>query len=217
MQSYDLIIIGGGSGGIASANRAASYGARCLLIEQGPLGGTCVNLGCVPKKVVWHAAHHALALKQAADYGFKLESKGFDWSRLKKARDAYIHRLKGIYANTLDRNRVEVRSGTASFVDAHRISVEGECVAAERILIATGAYPEVPAIPGAQLGMTSDDFFALESQPARVAIIGSGYIAVELAGLFNALGTQVSLIVRNERLLREFDESLAEALAQVYL
>ncbi|MCI0652980.1 MAG: glutathione-disulfide reductase [Methylococcaceae bacterium] len=215
-RSYDLIIIGGGSGGIATANRAAGYGARCLLIEQGPLGGTCVNLGCVPKKVMWHAAHQAIALQQAADYGFEIEYKNFDWSYLKKARDAYIHRLNDIYAHTLDHNGVEVRSGSASFMDANTVSVNGDQFGAQRILIATGACPGVPNIPGAELGITSDDFFALDNQPARVAIIGSGYIAVELAGVFNALGTEVTLIARKDRLLRDFDESLAQALATRY-
>ncbi|MGH8551630.1 MAG: glutathione-disulfide reductase [Methylococcales bacterium] len=215
-RPYDLIIIGGGSGGVATANRAAGYGARCLLIEHGPLGGTCVNVGCVPKKVMWHAAHHAIALEQAADYGFELEYKNFDWSYLKKARDAYIHRLNDIYAHTLDRNRVEVQSGTANFIDANTVSVNGDRFGAKRILIATGAYPGVPNIPGAELGITSDDFFALDNQPVRVAIIGSGYIAVELAGVFNALGTEVTLIARKDRLLRDFDESLAQALASRY-
>lgn len=216
IRPLDLIIIGGGSGGIATANRAASYGARCLLFEQGPLGGTCVNVGCVPKKVMWHAAHHAESLKQAGDYGFELECKKFDWFHLKKARDAYVQRLNQIYRNTLDRNRVEVRSGTASFVDAHRVSLNGEFFEAQRIVIATGAYPSIPDIPGANLGITSDDFFALKSQPARVAIIGSGYIAVELAGVFNALGTEVTLVVRKNRLLANFDEAIATTLAAQY-
>ncbi|MGR9107938.1 MAG: glutathione-disulfide reductase [Gammaproteobacteria bacterium] len=216
MIRYDLIVIGGGSGGIATANRAASYGARCLLIEQGPLGGTCVNAGCVPKKVMWHAAQHAAALQQAADYGFEIEYKRFDWLHLKKARDAYIHRLNGLYAQTLERNRVEFRSGTAAFADANTVVLNGSRYAAERILIATGAYPTVPEVPGARLGITSDDFFALDAQPERVAIIGSGYIAVELAGVFNALGTKVTLVARKERLLRDFDESLGHSLAAQY-
>ncbi|MCI0732239.1 MAG: glutathione-disulfide reductase [Methylococcaceae bacterium] len=215
-RPYDLIVIGGGSGGIATANRAAGYGARCLLIEQGPLGGTCVNAGCVPKKVMWHAAQHAGSLKQARDYGFDIECKNFDWFLLKKNRDAYIQRLNEIYRHTLDRNGVEVRSGTASFAGANSVSLHGELLGAERILIATGAYPTIPNVPGAVLGITSDDFFALESQPERVAIIGSGYIAVELAGVFSALGTEVTLIARKDRLLRDFDATLAETLAAHY-
>lgn len=215
-QRYDLVIIGGGSGGIAAANRAAEYGARCLLVEKARLGGTCVNLGCVPKKVMWHAARHAVSLKQAGDYGFEFDFKNFDWGSLKKARDRYVRRLTEIYARTLDKNRVEVRVGTASFVDPNTVFSNGESFEAERILIATGGYPSIPKIPGAQLGITSDDFFALESQPERVAIVGSGYVAVELAGVFNALGTEVTLIARKERLLRHFDEMLAENLATHY-
>ncbi|MGH8549711.1 MAG: FAD-dependent oxidoreductase, partial [Methylococcales bacterium] len=213
---FDLIIIGGGSGGIATANRAAGYGARCLLIEQARLGGTCVHAGCVPKKVMWHAAQHARSLLQAEDYGFDIERKNFDWFALKRGRDTYIQRLNEIYRNTLDRNLVEVRSGTASFVDANTVSSQGELFCADRILIATGAYPSIPNVPGAGLGITSDDFFALESQPERVAIIGSGYIAVELAGIFNALGTEVHLIARKARLLRDFDETLAQTLETNY-
>lgn len=216
-QNYDLIIVGGGSGGIAAANRAASYGAKCLLIEQGRLGGTCVNVGCVPKKVMWHAAHHAASLKQSPDYGFIFDYKIFDWSTLKKGRDAYIERLNKIYGETLDRNSVATRSGIASFIDPHSVSVNNETFSADRILIATGAYPSIPNIPGTELGITSDDFFALENQPERVAIIGSGYIAVELAGVFHALGTNVTLIARKNRLLREFDGTLANALKESYL
>jgi glutathione reductase (NADPH) len=215
-QPYDLIIIGGGSGGIAAANRAAGYGARCLLIEQGPLGGTCVNSGCVPKKVMWHAAQHASSLKQAKDYGFEVEIKRLDWGYLKKARQAYIQRLNALYGQTLDRNRVTFLRGTASFVDAHRVSLNAEIFTADRILIATGGYPSIPDTAGAHLGITSDDFFRLESQPDRVAIIGGGYIAVELAGVFHALGTEVTVIARKDRLLREFDEILAETLLARY-
>jgi glutathione reductase (NADPH) len=215
-RQYDLIIIGGGSGGIATANRAANYGAHCLLIEQGPLGGTCVNVGCVPKKVMWFAARHGEAIKQANGYGFDVQVRGFSWQTLKQARDAYIRRLNGIYENTLDRNRVDVENGRASFVDPHTIRVNDNLFHGHRVLIATGARPTLPDLPGSQLGITSDGFFSLEQQPDHVAIIGSGYIAVELAGVFNALGTEVTLIARGNRLLRSFDQTLSQSLAEHY-
>ncbi len=213
---YDLIVIGGGSGGIATANRAASYGARCLLIEQARLGGTCVNVGCVPKKVMWHAANHATNIGKAADYGFDIDINGFDWHHLKTARDTYIEHLNGVYMGNLNRNDVAVETGTASFVDKHTVSVDQSIFRADKILIATGAYPNLPNIPGVELGITSDDFFALERQPKRVAIVGSGYIAVELAGVYRALGTEVCLLVRKDVVLREFDSTLSTALVELY-
>ena len=211
---YDLLVIGGGSGGLAHAQRAAEYGANAAVIEYGPLGGTCVNVGCVPKKVMWYAAHHAHQFHHAPNYGFDIEVKGHDWHALKARRDAYIERLNGIYENNLDKRGVTYITGAASFVDAHTVSVDGREYAADRIVIATGGQPMVPEIPGAELGITSDGFFELEERPQRVLIAGSGYVAVELAGVFNALGSDVQLVVRKDGVLRSFDSMLSTQLME---
>ena len=165
---FDLLVIGGGSGGLAHAQRAAEYGASAAVVEYGPLGGTCVNVGCVPKKVMWYAAHHAHSFHHLADYGFDVEVKGHDWTALKQRRDAYIERLNGIYENNLDKRGVTYLRGRARFVDANTVDIDGEQVQADRIVIATGGRPMVPEIPGAELGITSDDFFELEDRPQRV-------------------------------------------------
>ncbi len=209
---YDLIVIGAGSGGIAVARRAAAYGARCLVIEEGRLGGTCVNRGCVPKKMLWYAAGLAEALVDAPDYGFSVETKGFDWASMQHAREAYIERLNGIYATMLDDSNVQLMTGQARFVAEKKITVDDQLVSAEHIVIACGGRPSRADIPGAALGMTSDDFFALQQQPQRVAIVGAGYIAVELAGLLQALGSEVSLFLRREHFLGRFDATIREAL-----
>ena len=210
---YDYLVIGGGSGGVASARRAAEYGARVLLIEADRLGGTCVNVGCVPKKVMWYAAGIAHALEDAAGYGFTVDGHAFDWATLKERRDAYIARLNGIYAGMLDKAGVTVVRGFARFVDAHTVDVDGRRYSAAHITIATGGQPVVPELPGAELGLTSDGFFALQHQPRRVVVVGSGYIAVELAGLFNALGSAVTLLVRGAQVLRPFDSMIRDELA----
>ena len=211
-ERYDLLVIGGGSGGLAHAQRAAEYGAKAAVVEYGPLGGTCVNVGCVPKKIMWYAAHHAHSFHHVADYGFDVEVKGHDWAGLKERRDAYIKRLNDIYENNLDKRGVTYLSGHARFVDAHTVDIDGRKVEADRIVIATGGRPSVPEIPGAELGITSDDFFELDARPQRVLIAGSGYIAVELAGVFSALGSDVQLVVRKDSVLREFDKMLATRL-----
>ena len=197
-ERYDLLVIGGGSGGLAHAQRAAEYGAKAAVIEYGPLGGTCVNVGCVPKKVMWYAALHAHGLHHAANYGFDIDVKGHDWAGLKERRDAYIERLNGIYENNLDKRGVTYIKGRARFVDATTVHVDGRTVEADRVVIATGGRPSVPDIPGAERGITSDDFFQLEERPQRVLIAGRGYIAVELAGVFSALGSNVQLVVRKD-------------------
>ena len=212
VERYDLLIIGGGSGGLAHAQRAAEYGAKAAVVEYGPLGGTCVNVGCVPKKVMWYAAHHAHSFHHVADYGFDVEIKGHDWAGLKERRDAYVERLNGIYESNLDKRGVTYLAGHARFVDAHTVDIDGRKVEADRIVIATGGRPSVPGVPGAELGITSDDFFELEDRPQRVLIAGSGYIAVELAGVLSALGSDVQLVVRKDSVLREFDKMLATRL-----
>lgn len=213
-DKYDLLVIGGGSGGLAHAQRAAEYGANAAVVEYGPLGGTCVNVGCVPKKIMWYAAHHAHQFDHAPDYGFDVSVKGHDWGRLKSRRDAYIQRLNGIYAGNLDKRGVTFIEGAARFVDRNTVDVAGRNYKAERIVIATGGRPMVPAIPGAQLGITSDGFFELDEQPKRVLLAGSGYVAVELAGVFNALGSETHVIVRKEGVLRGFDKMLSSELME---
>jgi glutathione reductase (NADPH) len=211
-RQYDLIIIGGGSGGVATARRAASYGARVVLVESAALGGTCVNVGCVPKKIMWNAAEVAQRLHDAPDYGFDLRVAAHDWGRLKHARDAYVHRLNAIYAANLAKADVEVLHARAAFSDAHTVQAGGRSLSAPHIVIATGGHPSRPAVPGAELGIDSDQFFALPARPERVAVIGSGYIAIELAGIFAALGSATTLIARGNRLLRGFDPLLGEAM-----
>ena len=213
-ERYDLLVVGGGSGGLAHAQRAAEYGAKAAVIEYGPLGGTCVNVGCVPKKVMWYAAHHAHGFHHAGSYGFDIEVKSHDWRALKARRDAYIERLNGIYNKNLDRRGVTYIAGSARLVDAHTVDVDGSEYKADRIVIATGGRPSVPNIPGAELGITSDGFFELEERPQRVLIAGSGYIAVELAGVFNALGSDVRLVVRKNGVLRSFDKMLSAELME---
>lgn len=213
MKTFDYVVIGGGSGGVATARRAAEYGARVALIEAGRLGGTCVNVGCVPKKVMWYAATLAHALEDAAGYGFTLAGHDFDWPTLKQRRDAYVQRLNGIYDGMLEKAGVEVIRGFGRFVDKNTVEVDGERYSAPHIVIATGGRPVVPETPGAELGITSDGFFDLEQLPRRVAVVGSGYIAVELAGVLRALGSEVDLLVRGEVLLRPFDALLREELA----
>lgn len=207
---YDLIAIGGGSGGVAIANRAARHGKHCALIEADRLGGTCVNVGCVPKKLMWNGASLRHALHDAPDYGHAIGSTSFDWPSLQQARDAYVARLNGRYGTYLGENGVTVHHGRAAFVDAHTIEVNGTRLTADHIVIATGGRPAIPHCPGAELGITSDGFFELKTQPHRVAVVGAGYIAVELAGVLAALGTQVSLIIRRDAVLRIFDRLLQE-------
>ncbi|MEJ2602922.1 MAG: glutathione-disulfide reductase [Gammaproteobacteria bacterium] len=213
-HDFDLIAIGGGSGGLAHAQRAAEYGARAAVIESGRLGGTCVNVGCVPKKVMWYAAAMSHHVEQAKDYGFDLDCNGHDWPGLKSARDAYVARLNKIYANNLSKRHVSHIAGTAKFVDEHTLEVDGERFTADHITIATGGYPVVPDLPGAELGITSDGFFELEEMPHRVAVVGSGYIGVELAGMLNALGADVNQFVRYDSVLRTFDEMLRTEVMQ---
>jgi glutathione reductase (NADPH) len=209
---FDLLVLGGGSGGLAHAQKASEYGIKAAVIENGPLGGTCVNVGCVPKKVMWYTAQHAHYIEHAADYGFDVGLHGHDWSKLKAGRDRYIARLHGIYAGNLTRRGVELIRGTASFLDAKTIDVDGRRYSADRIVIATGGYPIVPQLPGAELGFTSDGFFDLEARPERVAVVGSGYVSVELAGVFAGLGSDTTVLVRKDRVLRSFDRMLGEEL-----
>ncbi|WP_421096047.1 glutathione-disulfide reductase [Serratia fonticola] len=215
-KHYDYLAIGGGSGGIASINRAAMYGQKCALIEAKELGGTCVNVGCVPKKVMWHAAQIAEAIHQyGPDYGFDTTVNAFDWKRLIANRTAYIDRIHTSYDNVLGKNKVDVIKGFARFIDAHTVEVNGEKITADHILIATGGRPSHPSIPGAEYGIDSDGFFELDAMPKRVAVVGAGYIAVEIAGVMNALGAETHLFVCKHALLRTFDPMIVETLVEV--
>jgi glutathione reductase (NADPH) len=214
-DQYDLIVIGGGSGGLAAAKRAAEYGARVVLIESGRLGGACVNVGCVPKKVMWNAADLAAGLHDAPEYGFQFTADGFDWPLMKRKRDAYVLKLNGIHETLLAKYKVELCRGHGRFLDAHTVTAADRRLTAKHVIIATGSRPIVPAIPGAELGITSDGFFDLEERPARVAVIGSGYIAIEVTGILAALGAKTTLVLRTESCLRGFDTMIGQATLKI--
>jgi len=211
-KHYDLLTIGGGSGGVAVSNRAASYGAKCVLIEAGRLGGTCVNVGCVPKKIMWNGANLAHAIEDAADYGFSVGSVKFDWAHLKRNRDRYVADMNSHYESTLTRNGVEIVRGFARFVGPRTVDVNGETLTAKHIVIAVGGRPIMPELPGSELGITSDGFFELEARPEKVAIVGAGYVSVEFAGVLRALGAEVTMILRRDHFLHRFDAMLRDNL-----
>jgi glutathione reductase (NADPH) len=213
VRQFDLLVLGGGSGGLATAQRAAEYGARVALFEPARLGGTCVNVGCVPKKVMWNAAELAAALRHAPFYGFEVTTGGHDWAGLKRRRDAYVARLNGIYERNLEKKGVTTIRAAASFAGPNElVTTTGERFRAPHIVIATGGTPRIPVLPGAELAITSDGFFELERLPRRVAVVGSGYIAVELAGVLDSLGSEVRMFVRYDGVLRDFDSMLGEKL-----
>ena len=213
VKEYDYIVIGGGSGGIASANRAAMHGAKVILFEGKEVGGTCVNVGCVPKKVMWYGAQVAETLhRYAGEYGFDVTLNKFDFATLKANRQAYIDRIHDSYERGFDSNGVERVYEYAKFVDPHTVEVAGERYTAPHILIATGGHALYPNIPGSEYGITSDGFFELDEVPKRTAVIGGGYIAVEVAGVLNALGSDTHLFVRKDRPLRTFDKDIIDVL-----
>lgn len=213
VKEYDYIVIGGGSGGIASANRAAMHGAKVILFEGKEVGGTCVNVGCVPKKVMWYGAQVAETLhRYAGEYGFDVTINKFDFATLKANRQAYIDRIHGSYERGFDSNGVERVYEYARFVDPHTVEVAGERYTAPHILIATGGHALYPNIPGSEYGITSDGFFELDEVPKRTAVIGAGYIAVEVVGVLNALGSDTHLFVRKDRPLRTFDKDIVDVL-----
>ena len=209
---FDLLVIGGGSGGLAAAQRAAEYGASVAVFEPKPLGGTCVNVGCVPKKVMWSTAALAHGLADASGYGFDLDSWRHDWGTIKTRRDAYVARLNAIYAKNIEAKGVTHIAENGYFTGSHTVSAGGKIYQGKHIIIATGGYPARPDIPGAEHGITSDGFFELDERPDKVAIIGSGYVAIELAGMFRGLGSEVSIFARYDGVLRNFDDMIRQEL-----
>ncbi|KDE06684.1 hypothetical protein MVLG_03030 [Microbotryum lychnidis-dioicae p1A1 Lamole] len=225
---YDLLVIGGGSGGLGAARRAAQYGAKVAIIEETwRLGGTCVNVGCVPKKIMWHAADLREKLHQANSYGYNVPETdtAFDWPTLKAKRDKYIERLNGIYERNVEKDKVAYITGHARFVDAHTLSVsptypkatggidKEQRYTADRIVIAVGGAPTKPTfVKGYELGFDSDGFFDLKELPKRVVVAGGGYIAIEIAGIFQALGAETHVVIRSDKILKAFDPMLQDTL-----
>ena len=215
---WDLVALGGGSGGLAAAQRAAAHGARCAVADPQPLGGTCVSAGCVPKKLLWLAAGVARAVAEAPDYGLALPEGEvrLDWARLKAAREAYVARLNALYARRLEAAGIRRFPLRGRLAGPGAVELEdGTVLQARHVVLATGSRPVVPELPGAELGLSSDGFFALEALPERVAVVGAGYIAAELASLLLGLGRRVTLVLGGRRLLRAFDPLLGETLAEI--
>mmetsp|Transcript_14772 Transcript_14772/g.37912 ORF Transcript_14772/g.37912 Transcript_14772/m.37912 type:complete len:468 (+) Transcript_14772:78-1481(+) len=210
-RAFDVLVLGGGSGGLAFARRAAEFGVKAAVIEAGKLGGTCVNVGCVPKKVMWNAANLASMLRHTCPaYGFDVpQNTGFSWPTIKANRDAYIARLNGIYGRNLEASGVAQIEGWASLAGDGKVVVAGpegnEVYTASHICIATGGTPTMPPIAGIEHAISSDGFFELEDLPRKAVVVGAGYIAVEMAGVLGSLGSDVSLMIRGESLLRSFD------------
>ena len=212
-NNYDLIVIGGGSGGIAVAETAARFGKRVALIEKSRIGGTCVNNGCVPKKIMWYAANLAQAVDDARGFGIEAWRGKTDWRRLVSGREAYIDNINDYWDGYVDRSGIDRIDGHGRFVDSTTVAAGGALYSAPHIVIAIGSEPIVPPVGGAELGITSDGFFGLAEQPSRVAVIGGGYIGVELSGVLRALGSEVSLLAMEDRVLSHFDPMVGEVLA----
>ena len=211
---YDFIVVGGGSGGVRAARWAAGFGARVAIAEERYLGGTCVNVGCIPKKLLSYAAHFHEDFEDATRYGWRLGETAFDWPTLIANKDREIARLNGVYERLLKGSGVEIFRARATVAGPHAVEIDGKRLAAAHILIATGGWPVKPAVPGAEYGFTSNEAFHLPRLPRRVVIIGGGYIAVEFASIFNGLGAETTLVYRSERLLKSFDADLGRFLGE---
>ncbi len=211
---YDLFVIGAGSGGVRAARMAGGFGAKVAIAEERYLGGTCVNVGCIPKKLFVYAAHYAEDFHDAAGYGWQVSEANFDWNTLLNNKNNEIKRLNGIYANLLKRNNVVLYNGRAVLTGPNTVSVNGETISARRILVATGGWPHIPDIPGREHVISSNEAFYLETLPERAVIVGGGYIAVEFAGIFHGLGVDTTLIYRGDLFLRGFDGEMREFLAE---
>lgn len=212
IYDYDLFTIGGGSGGVRASRFAAQYGARVALAESGPLGGTCVNAGCIPKKLMSYAAHYPSDFAEATGFGWSVGEKHFDWETLIANKDKEIARLNEVYRKILATANVDLLSGHAQILDEHTVLVNGLSYRVRHILIATGGHPVKPDLPGAELGLTSDDFFHLPALPKHAVVQGGGYIAVELASILNGLGCKVTLVQRGTQILRTMDSDLGRFL-----
>lgn len=211
---YDLFVIGAGSGGVRASRMAASYGARVGIAEERYLGGTCVNVGCVPKKLFVYASHYQEDFHDAEGYGFDPVTPRFDWQRLRDNKDAEIERLNGIYGGLLEGAGVTLHDGRAELLDAHTVAIGAHTLRARHILIATGSWPFVPEFPGAELTVTSNEMFHLEALPKQAVVVGGGYIAVEFAGILAGLGVETTLIYRGSLFLRGFDEGIRRFVAE---
>ncbi len=211
---FDLFVIGAGSGGVRAARFAAGFGARVAIAESRYLGGTCVNVGCVPKKLLVYGAHFAEDFEQAKGFGWSLDEADFDWQTLIANKNREIHRLNGIYRNLLVNSGVTLLEGHARLVDPHTVEVDGQRCTAKNILVATGGWPQIPDIPGRELAISSNEAFFLEKLPKRVLVVGGGYIAVEFASIFHGMGAQTSLLYRRELFLRGFDDSVRNHLRE---
>ena len=207
---YDLFVIGAGSGGVRAARMSASYGARVAVAEEFRVGGTCVIRGCVPKKLFVYASNYADLFKEAAGFGWRVGAPEFDWPTLLANKDAEIDRLNSIYIKNLESSGVEILPYRAELVDAQTVRVGGRQISAERILVAVGATPFIPDIPGREHAITSNEAFHLDRLPSAVTVVGGGYIAVEFAGIFNGLGVDTTLVYRGEEILRGFDDEVRE-------
>ncbi|MBE1237823.1 glutathione-disulfide reductase [Phaeovibrio sulfidiphilus] len=213
-RDYDLLVIGAGSGGVRAARMSAGYGARVAIVESSRVGGTCVIRGCVPKKLLVYGSRYALHLSDMAGYGWTVEGASFDWAKLIEAKDREIQRLEGVYRSVLRSNNVELIEGAGRLVDPHTVQVGDRTITADRILIAVGGRPFLPDVPGVEHAITSTEALDLPELPKRIVIAGAGYIALEFAGIFRALGVDVTLVVRKERPLRGFDEDIRDAMSR---
>jgi len=211
---FDLYVIGAGSGGVRAARFAAGFGAKVGVAESRYLGGTCVNVGCVPKKMLVYGAHFAEDFEQAAGFGWSLDQAQFDWATLIANKDREINRLNGIYRNLLVNSGVTLHEGHARIVAPHTVEINGERFSAKHILIATGGWPQIPQIPGAEHAISSNEAFFLKTLPKRVLVVGGGYIAVEFAGIFHGLGASTSLLYRGDLFLRGFDGAVRKHLQE---
>ena len=215
-KHYDMIAIGAGSGGLSAVERASEYGKKCAVVEVNLVGGTCVNVGCVPKKVMWFAANASQIIKNSNGFGFDISINDFSWTKLKDGRENYINGINEWYDGYLEKLGIDYFHGFGKLIDKNTISVNGENLTADTIILSPGGEPSVPKIEGAKYGITSDGFFELNKLPKRVAVVGGGYIGVELAGVLNSLGSEVSLFVRSQKLLNGFDELIQSSLENDY-
>lgn len=210
---YDLFVIGAGSGGVRASRMAAQYGGRVAVAEDLYLGGTCVNVGCVPKKLLVYASHFSELFHDALGFGWDVATPLFDWPTLIANKDREIKRLNDVYQRLLEQSGVQIHSGHAALVDAHTVAIDGKTYTARNILLATGGWPWRPEFPGCEYAISSNEVFHLEKLPARIVVVGGGYVALEFAGIFNGMGSETELVYRGELFLREFDREMREHLA----